>query len=165
MEKHSSPADYFPKMHITGQFSELDGRMDPDFHIAKAAMEPRMKQLERLGQEQVLDLARNMVSELDAGQRGQILGVLRATKQKGSMGTFEANTLVNNYPSMSLALMEGFLQEAKQAAHCELERAKTRLRTLQGLEAQLRKAAQDDTHLDKSKPEQGVRLAVKQRTR
>ena len=77
---------------------------------------------------------RTLMGELTGEQRERVLGALRAGSRQGTMGTLGAHSLVRKSPFLSLALLEEFLPQAKQAAQQEMARAKARVMAIGSFE-------------------------------
>lgn len=116
--------------HTTRCLNEVGQRIDASFHQVSTLLADRTSSLARMGQERAITLANELMGELSGEQRDQVLGVLRSGNRHGSMGTFEAHTLVRRHPFLSLALLENFLPQAQQVAEQKLVRAQHRVTAL-----------------------------------
>ena len=126
--------------HAIRNRSQTSDRLDAGFHLCAQRMEERTKTLETLGASTASALAQELMGELTGEQRERVLGALRAGSRQGTMGTFEAHSLVRKSPFLSLVLLEEFLPQAKQAAQQEMARAKVRVMAIGSFEQRLKDA-------------------------
>lgn len=138
--------------HTIRSLSEAGQRLDANFHLAAKRLEARTSILAAMGQEQAITLAHDLMGELSGEQRDRVLGVLRSGSRHGSMGTFEAHTLVRKHPFLSLALLEEFLPQARQTAEQKLVRAQHRVTALGQFADRLTQALDAPASRRKSSP-------------